>query len=664
MRNPALAICPLMLCLTGGAVRAAEWLPVTPSELALKQPKADPHADAEALFRDVRILNEQPSFGYARDTRTEYIRLKIFTQRGKDEYGNVEIPYSGDTNISGVEGRTIRPDGTAIPLKSDAIFHKTILKKSGIRVKVVSFALPDVEPGDVIEYRWHENLGDVLFRYIPLQVQSAFPTEVLTFHIKSESGQWVTLPELHDLAFHCKIDNWQRESSGFVKITLHNIPGFHKEPYMPPDDSMKQWILLYYAENGNAGRSATKYWNDLGRKVYRNYHQRIKVNNEVRNIAAQAVAGASSDDEKLKRLVEYCRKNLKDIHGSQITLKQREQAKQEWNTADILRQQSGTEDDIRLAFIALAKAAGFQAQLAEMCRRDVFFFNPNATSAYFLNAKAVAVKLNGAWKFYDVTNRAVAPGELPWRLQDVKALVMDPKTPEFVTTPMLGVKQTMIQRGATFQLSADGTLEGVAREILWGNAAAHWRQRFGLKNEAEREAALRQELKQRFSDFDISNIRFGDSPDDSKPVGISYHIVVRNYAQHTGKHIFLIPAYFETGDAARFMDTARRYPIYFDYPWSESDSVEIQLPDGYHLDHADSPSPLQFPPTGSYSAKMYITKSNKLLYERRLVFGADSGILFPATAYSSLKTVFDRIHADDGHIVALKAELLNSAQTR
>ncbi|MGH9581648.1 MAG: DUF3857 domain-containing protein, partial [Bryobacteraceae bacterium] len=581
MRNLSLAVCCITL-VAAGLLQAADWRPVTPEELALKQPKTDPNADAEALFRDIRIINEQPSFSYARDIRTEYVRLKIFTPRGKGKYSNVEIPYSGETNISGVEGRTIKPDGTAVELKKDAVFHKTIVKKGGIRVNEVTFAMPDVEPGDIVEYRWQANLGDVLFRYVPLEVQSEFPTEQLTFHIKSETGQWVTMPEMHEMEFHCKIDKWEREASGFVRITLHNIPGFHEEPYMPPDYSMKQWILLYYEENGNAGRNPDKYWKDLGRQIYKNYHARIKVNDDVRGIASKAVAGAASDDEKLARLVEYCRKNLKDIRGGQITLKQREQAKQEWNTADILRQQSGTQDDIRLAFIALAKAAGFEARLAEMCRRDVFFFNPSTTSAFFLNSKAVAVKVDGKWKFYDVTNRAVAPGQLPWQLQDVSALVTDSKTPEFVTTPMLTVKETMIQHGGSFKLSADGTLEGVAREVLWGNAASRWRETFGLKNEAEREDALRRQLKQRFADFDLSNVRFGDSPDTSKPVGVSYHIVVRNYAQHTGKRIFLIQAYFESGNAARFVDIVRRQPIYFDYPWSESDSVEIQLPDGYH----------------------------------------------------------------------------------
>lgn len=63
---------------------------------------------------------------------------------------------------------------------------------------------------------------------------------------------------------------------------------------------------------------------------------------------------------------------------------------------------------------------------------------------------------------------------------------------------------------------------------------------------------------------------------------------VQGYAQHTGKRLFVTPAIFEAGFSSRFTRENRQHPIYFDYPWSETDIVNIQLPDGYHLDHGDA----------------------------------------------------------------------------
>src|SRR5262249_1948908 len=146
------------------AIRAAIWRPVTPEELSLKKSKTDPAADAEAFFREVRVLNEQGGDRYPHNVISEYIRLKIFTDKGKDQYGTVQIPYSGKSTIYAVAGRTIRPDGSIVELSKDAIFDKVIVKKSGRKTKVISFAMPAVEPGAIIEYSWSQNVGEFISR--------------------------------------------------------------------------------------------------------------------------------------------------------------------------------------------------------------------------------------------------------------------------------------------------------------------------------------------------------------------------------------------------------------------------------------------------------------------------------------------------------------------
>jgi hypothetical protein len=74
------------------------------------QPQA-PGASAVYLYREERT--DDPD-----QTYSEYVRLKILTEGGKD-LANVELKYvsEGDTNysISNIAGRTIHPDGTIIP---------------------------------------------------------------------------------------------------------------------------------------------------------------------------------------------------------------------------------------------------------------------------------------------------------------------------------------------------------------------------------------------------------------------------------------------------------------------------------------------------------------------------------------------------------------------
>ena len=76
----------------------------------------------------------------------------------------VAIPFGPDTRITDVAGRTIKSDGSIVPLGKDAVLERTILKFSGVRVKEKTFTMPGVEPGAIIEYRYRENQIPIFFR--------------------------------------------------------------------------------------------------------------------------------------------------------------------------------------------------------------------------------------------------------------------------------------------------------------------------------------------------------------------------------------------------------------------------------------------------------------------------------------------------------------------
>lgn len=644
----------LIVLILGTGCLAADWKPITPEELALKKSAMDPGADAEAFFREVRVRNEASTFGYPTNVISEYVRLKIFTDRGKEKYGTVQIPYYGKSSIGSVEGRTIRPDGSIVNMSKDAIFNKVVERKSGFRTKVVSFALPAVEAGAIIEYRWTNDAGDVINRYVPLDVQSEFPTDLVDFHVKPATNAYVQWPKMRYMAFGCDVKLGPTSHDGYTEFSVQHVPAFHEEPFMPPEYSAKQWILVYYEEDDHSNSDA--YWRGVGHNINAEYGKKLRVNGEVKSLAAQITEGAKSDDEKLLKLAQYCRKNIKDVHGEEITSEAREKAKENRTSADTLKQGEGTQEDAHVAFLALALAAGFDARIAKISDTGIFIFHPSSMSAFFLDTTAVAVNVGGKWKFYDIPDRNVPIGSLPWRQEGTPALLVNSKDSQFVTTPMTNAETSRMHRIGTFTISAEGDLEGDVREIYMGHEAELWRERFALANDEERAEAVRQNLKQRFADFEAENIKFTAPPDTSLGVSLVYHIKVRGYAQRTGKRLFLLPGYFEQGFGSRFTEVSRQAPIYFRYPWSEMDVVSIQLPEGYSLDHGDAPAPVKFLPIGQYSVTMGIDKSNKLTYNRSLIFGSDTMLMFDSKAYPTVKQIFESIHAGDTHMLTLLAQ--------
>jgi hypothetical protein len=639
------------LLITALSARAADWRPIKPEDLALKQSKTDPNADAEALFRDVRI--ENALYGAKQNVTTTYIRFKIFNDRGREKYSDVKIEYLGKANIFDVSGRTIHPDGAVIDLKKDAIFDKVEVKKGGRKVKAISFALPSVEPGSIIEYRWSQNEGEVLYRYIPLDVQSEYPVDEVTFHLKPASGAYVSMPAMRFMPFGCDPHKGDNDNKGFTTLTVRNVPAYHVEPYSPPDRAARQWILVYYEENGNVGKD--KYWSSVGKEEYGKAKEQIKVNGEIKQAAAEIVAKGANDDEKLALLAEYCRKNIKNINGDDITTEEGDSYKPNNNTADTFRRKEGTAQDIDFVFIALAQAAGYEARHALVADRRTFLFAPEMQSRFFLNNSDAAVQINGKWRFYDVSDEFAPPGSLTWPEQGVYALIPDSKNSEWVQTPLLTSDETKLQRIADVTLSPEGDLEGDIRELYWGNESIAWRSAHARQNNAEREEYVRAKIRERFADFELSNIKVTLAPDPKKPVGVTYRLHVRGYAQRTGKRLFLNPAFFTAGQRAYFTEANRKNAIFFDYPWSELDTVDIHLPTGFQLDHAEKPAPFEFPPVGKYVANISMADAtHTLLYRRAFLFGGNQLPSFDTKNYQTLKTVFDQVHANDEHMLTLK----------
>jgi len=181
----------------------------------------------------------------------------------------------------------------------------------------------------------------------------------------------------------------------------------------------------------------------------------------------------------------------------------------------------------------------------------------------------------------------------------------------------------------------------------------------GPETEAEREASLRADIKGRLSTAELSNIKIENVTDPSKPYTYSYHVVVPGYAERTGKRLFLQPEYFKKGVGAMFSAATRKNMIYFHYPWSEDDDIEITLPDGFSLDNADAPASFGSKELSQYKVAIAVTKDTKtLIYKRNFFFGGGASsldrLLYPATAYPAIKNYFDMVHKNDDHTITLK----------
>jgi hypothetical protein len=636
----------------------AAWLPITDAERGMKAPMVEKDAGAEAIFWRVHVRDNLVD-GDLQRVFYHYVRLKIFNEKGKEAAATIDLPFGNKTSIKAVAGRTIKADGTELELKKESIYERDLVRAGRIRLRVKSFALPGVEPGAIVEYRWQEVIPKPQSLYIRAQFQREFPVQKVTYFFSPVSAQY-TKYRMAITPFHCKLLPPQSEPDGFQSVTLENMQAFREEPMMPGEPNVRAWALVFYSLDGGF-READRYWNDVGREDYNKYLKpAIKSNEEIKETAATAVSGAASDEEKALALIRYIRKNLRDLFGTEVTDAERAQILKDTpkdryrRASEIIKSGVGGADELNTLFAAMASSVGLQVRPALVADREDILFVPTMTDRYFLRHIDMAVNLSGNWKLYDVSARDLPANMLSWTEEGMKALVSDPDKPFFVAAPVAPPEASARLRKAKLSLSADGAIEGDIDQEYSGHSARERRHELEGDSDARRLERFKDDLGKMYPEAEISDARLENVSDPEKPLTLHFHLKAEGYAQRTGKRLLLPPFFFQRGATPLFSASERKYPIYFPYAWTERDSVTIELPSGFALDNADSPGSLDFGAPGAYKVKIMTRGTQELISNREFTFGKDGQIFFPVETYPQLKRIFDEIHKRDDHTISLK----------
>jgi hypothetical protein len=666
----ALAACVLALAFAstamafGGSDKEKDWKPVDPAQLAMTAPVVQKDADAEVLFWEVHVTYED-SGGEPATVLNHYVRIKIFNDRGREAQSKVDIlapkVRGREYKIKDIAARTIKPDGSIVELKPEDVFERDVLKAGGLKVKAKSFAMPGVEPGAVIEYRWREVRNGI--RYSErFEFSRDIPVQSVTYWIKpykeslvNDAGQLVGL---RAQTFHTGAANFVKEKDGSYRLAQTNIAAFREEPRMPPEYAVRPWMLVYYS--ADTPTSPDQFWRDYGRRKAAAFKPLLKPNDDVRKAAAEAVGDAQEPEQKLERLFDYVRAKVKrytdDAAG--FTAEQIKKLKENKSPADTLKRGYGTGADIDLLFGAMASAAGFDVRVACTSDREDIFFDKSFPSDYFIDPSSVAVRVGDEWRLFNPGSTYVTFGMLRWQEEGQPTLIADEKEPVWINSPVSAPEKSLEKRAAKLRLSDDGTLEGDVVIEYTGHVAADVKEFNDDDSPAQREETLKNKMKALLGEVELTDTKIENVTDPSKPFIYAFHVRVPAYAQRTGKRLFLQPAFFQHGVGPMFPTSGRTYGVYFHYPWAEEDHVEIALPEGFALDNPESPAPISGGEVTRYEPRAMITKDGRtLVYERKFYFGKGAqgqGLLFQTSVYPNLKSYFDAVNKGDGHTIALK----------
>lgn len=620
----------LFVCLPGSMAlcQSEDWLPVTPEDLQAKEPPSEFGAEAIQLYHANWIYDSDHKQFF-------YNRVRILTKAGM-KYADIEIPIVGDTSVEDLKARTIHPDGSIVDFASKP-FEKTIFKTKGIKVLAKTFSMPDVTVGSIIEYKYTLKFGtfsspDVWLLQRPLYTVK----ESFRFRPRQVRGSiaWVAT-------------NWKgempvRKGDG-ADLDLQNVPAFHSEEYMPPEEKFRATVRFYYLISSIT--SEDKYWELIGKESSQWYEKFIADHKEAREAAVAAINSETDPEKQLRKL--YARaQEIRNLSYERLRTereRKEEELKPNHDVGDVFKHGYGYSHSINAAFVAMARAAGFEAWMVLVSNRQQGFFAKTLSSRQ-LGWTIVNVKLNSKNLFLDPGTRFCPFGLLPWTHTSTEAMLLDTSGGSFLMTPAAPQNKAVVSRTFKGALSEDGTLKGDLRVEFHNTDALDHRLEALSTDDAGRKKSLENEVRASIvaqnAIVTIKDVQGWESTDD--PIIATFAIEIPSYASASGKRL-IVPSYlFRLKQKDAFSHPARKYPIYFPYAFTELDSMQIRLPSGFSAETV----PVKHVATLSYAnyEDGFRVADGQLTIERALSI---NGIIFNPENYAQFKDFFSKVASGD-----------------
>ena len=645
----------------------------TKDELQMTSDPKAPGAPAVFLYREEITDN-------ASHYISEYARIKVLTELGK-EWATIEVPYSGGGRPPVITGRTIHADGSVFPLTGkaeDLLVTKSFRRHTRARV----FNLPSVEVGSILEYKWTLPMGEGSVGGVGNNVQEYYSSALASsipdwdvqqdIFIHKERFYYNPLGDLeknvigNQSVVHYNSDgelasyllySARLPAGARVQVSpkpdytleIQDVPAFQHEADALPELGRRYAVSFYYTPY----LAADVYWADEGKRWSKLVDHAAEPTPDLKVAAAQIVAGTASDPEKAAKLYEA-------VQALDNTAFSRERSESERvrlglprevrNAQQVWTEKSGTPNEIALLFLALARAAGLQANAMAIADRSVRVFDPGYLSLDQLTDDLVVLRLNGNDVFVDPGEKFLPFGQLRWSHTLSGGLL---QTADGVShsaiTPQNNTKDAITAHSADLTVDAQGNVSGTVKVLMNGPEALRWRQLNLTADTAEVRNQIGESLHRLLPQgigAEVLNLQGLDTPAGYLSVTAK---VSGPLGTATGRRLILPGFFFSTIGQVQFASERRESTIDMHFANQVIDDVVYHVPSGYAVESAPQPAQLAWP---DHAVLVVKTQSGPGTIDIKHIF-ARAFVLLDPKEYQGMRDYYQKIAANDQQQVVL-----------
>jgi hypothetical protein len=559
---------------------ATAFRPVNPEELKMTSEPAALGAPAVILYREV-YRDDSGQTAHEDD----YYRIKILTEEGR-KYADIEMPFfTGTGNLTGIHARTIKPDGSIVDFDGK-VFTKSIVKAKGVKYLAKTFTLPAVQVGCVIEYFYTLDLRE---RYI-------FDSHwILSNELFTKAAQFSLKPYTSSYAnWHLRWLNQNLPPGAppakegpdhIIRLEAANIPAFPTEDLMPPEDELKERVDFTYSLD-EPDTDVNHFWSKVGKRLDSNLESFVGKRKAMEQAVAEIVGPNDPPEVKLQKIyarVQQLRNTSYEVRKTEEEEK-REKEKELANVEEVWKRGYANGQALTWLYLALVRAAGFEAYGVWAADRENYFFNPNLMQSGRLDSNLVLIKLNGKDIFCDPGAAFTPFGLLPWMETGIAGLQLDKKESVWIQTLIPTSAQARTERRTNLTLSDTGDLDGKLTVTYTDLEAARLRLAERNADETGRKTYLEDIVKGYIPA--ASEVKLTNQPEwknSALPLVAEFSIKVPGWGSGAGRHVIVPVGLFTAREKHVFDHAERVHPIYVEYPYAESDDINIQIPAGWKV---------------------------------------------------------------------------------
>ena len=495
-----------------------------------------------------------------------------------------------------------------------------------------------------VEYEDEQDFNSIFFlpRWSPLE-DTRLSVEQSAFFVETPADFELRIKQL---IFKEKPSISINGSKKNYEWKTNNLTALVHEIYQPGWEELAPSVLIapsqFEIEDYSGDMSS---WSNLGKFINTLNSNRQLLPENIKQDVHKLTDGLSSTTEKIKVLYDYLQKNTRYI-SIQLGIG----GWQPFDANYVASKKYGDCKALSNYMVSLLKEVNIPAKYVLITAgENRLGLKDDFPSPYFNHAiVCVPQPKDSIW--LECTSQTVSAGYMGSFTGNRKALLIDDDGGHVVKTPTYKTNDNLQIRKVNAVINEEGTLTA---KVITRFTGLQQDDVHGLMYEATQEEKKRY-LNNTLSlpTYTVENFEYIETKGMLPEVTEKLSVTSPNYANITGRRLFITPNFFNKSSSRLLEDNERKYDLQFTSSYLDEDSIQIAIPANYVVEAMPKAVVIKNG-YGAYSIKFNV-KDNFIEVVRK---NERTEGYFSKNEYNNILKFFNDIYlADRGRIVLIKKE--------